>query len=167
MTVSIVTRELIAGGFEDAAGKAASSSPLTGAEFHAFYDRMVRPLWLYLTRVTGNRALADDLVEETFYRFFRSGRSGNSEHQRRIRIFRIATELACGAIGADSTATSQSGLDQALGQLRPRERAMLWLAYAQGWPEADITEIVGVGPEKVAAFLVRARKQMAGMLGEK
>jgi len=39
--------------------------------FRAFYDRTARPVWSYLARITGDRALADDLLQESYYRFLR------------------------------------------------------------------------------------------------
>src|SRR5580692_6527162 len=38
--------------------------------FRAFYDRTARGVWAYLARVTGDRQLADDLLQETFIAFY-------------------------------------------------------------------------------------------------
>src|SRR4051812_3990903 len=62
--------------------------------FSGFYDRTARGLWAYLARVTGDRALADDLVQETFYRFLRASATYESEAHRRNSLYRIATNLA-------------------------------------------------------------------------
>ena len=39
--------------------------------FRAFYDRTARQVWAYLARITGDRTLADDLLQESYYRFLR------------------------------------------------------------------------------------------------
>ena len=62
--------------------------------FRAFYDRTARGVWAYLARVTGDRQLADDLLQETFYRFLRAGAPYDSEAHRRNSLYRIATNLA-------------------------------------------------------------------------
>ena len=40
--------------------------------FRGFYDRTARTLRAYLARVTGNAALADDLLQESYYRLLRA-----------------------------------------------------------------------------------------------
>jgi len=59
--------------------------------FRAFYDRTARGVWAYLARVTGDRQLADDLLQETFYRFLRAAAIYDSETHRRNALYRIAT----------------------------------------------------------------------------
>ena len=62
--------------------------------FRAFYERTARGVWAYLARVTGDRQLADDLLQETYYRFLRAAASHESESHRRNSLYRIATNLA-------------------------------------------------------------------------
>src|ERR1700724_4874766 len=62
--------------------------------FRAFYDRTARGVWAYLARVTGDRQLADDLLQETYYRFLRAAATHESEAHRRHSLYRIATNLA-------------------------------------------------------------------------
>src|SRR5512135_3259409 len=62
--------------------------------FRAFYDRTARGIWAYLARITGDRQLADDLLQETFYRFLRAAATHQSEEHRRNSLYRIATNLA-------------------------------------------------------------------------
>ena len=47
-------------------------------------------------------------------------------------------------------------------RLRPRERALLWLAYAQGHAHAEIAETLGVKTGSVKLLLFRARRKLAG-----
>ena len=61
--------------------------------FRAFYDRTARVLRAYLSRVTGDGTLADDLLQETYYRFLRARSDYESEAHRRNSLFRIASNL--------------------------------------------------------------------------
>jgi RNA polymerase sigma-70 factor (ECF subfamily) len=155
-------------------------------EFRVFYDRNSRPLWAYLTRLAGNREAADDLVQEAFYRFLRANVTLDSDAHRRNYLFRIATnlvrdgfrqsrtrpatvehdvELLAGGIDVGRQSDQRTDLNRAMAQLKPRERAMLWLAYAQGSSHREIAEVVGVKADSVKPLLFRARRRLADLLG--
>ena len=61
--------------------------------FRGFYDRTARTLRAYLARVTGDAALADDLLQEAYYRFLRARGNYEGDAHRRNALFRIATNL--------------------------------------------------------------------------
>ena len=159
--------------------------------FRAFYDRTARPLWSYLSRMACDPQLADDLLQESFYRFLRARGHWESEAHRRAYLFRIATNLVLDgrrrarrglivplpdgpdgdeqnipAAGGDLAEASvrRTDLRNAMDRLRPRERALLWLAYAQGHAHAEIAETLGVKTGSVKLLLFRARRKLAGLL---
>lgn len=173
----------------DAAG-AAVELMMDEETFRAFYERNASALWGYLVRITGNRQSADDLLQETFYRFLRANAAHESEAHRRNSLFRIATNLARDArrraavrplfgIGGsdidrmrssdDSAGTERAAnVNQALARLKPNERAMLWMAYAEGASHPEIANALGVSPGSIKMLLFRARRRMAAILrGEK
>jgi RNA polymerase sigma-70 factor (ECF subfamily) len=155
--------------------------------FRAFYDSTARSAWLYLLRVTHDTHLADDLLQETYYRFLRTERSYDSEAHRRNYLFRIATNLARDRhrrrsvplvdMPGDShpdaprrradegeLAARRTDLSRAMARLKPRDRALLWLAYANGSSHVEIAESLGVKSGSVKALLLRARRRLAGLL---
>jgi RNA polymerase sigma-70 factor (ECF subfamily) len=155
--------------------------------FRAFYDRTARLLWAYLSRVTGSPAAADDLVQESYYRFLRARVDYESEAHRRHYLFRIATNLArdrhrrtlttpeytldpqdCAELPAPldpGAADRRADLLRAMARLKPRERAMLWLAYAQGSSHREIGDALGLKTGSIKLLLFRARRKLAGLLG--
>jgi RNA polymerase sigma-70 factor (ECF subfamily) len=157
--------------------------------FRAFYDRTARSVWSYLARITGDRTLADDLLQESYYRLLRAERRFDSESHRRNYLFRIATNLAHdrrrrgrhavnvpvpaenepGALvdGSDLAAETERRTDlaRAMATLKPREREMLWLAYAQGSSHEEIAESLGVRKASIKILLFRARRRLATALG--
>jgi RNA polymerase sigma-70 factor (ECF subfamily) len=62
--------------------------------FRGFYERNARGVWAYLARISGDRQQAEDLLQETFYRFLRAGAEHESEAHRRNSLYRIATNVA-------------------------------------------------------------------------
>lgn len=155
--------------------------------FRLFYERNARGVWAYLARMTGSGEQADDLLQETFYRFLRAASEHESEAHRRNSLYRIATNVARDAhrramvrlpftarhedveqvaAGGDAGGTQRAlELTQALKSLSARERAMLWLAYAEGASHEEIAGAVGVKQASIKALLYRARKKMAALLG--
>lgn len=61
--------------------------------FRIFYDRTARPLWSYLYRVSGNSALADDLMQESYYRLLRRRLPELNQDYLKNYLFRVATNL--------------------------------------------------------------------------
>ena len=157
--------------------------------FRAFYDRNARGLWAYLSRITGDRQVADDLLQETFYRFLRAAATHESEAHRRNSLYRIATNLARDArrrsltriipslmgndiehvpsgrdVGASERTTD---FTRAMSHLNARERALLWLAYAEGASHREIASVLGLRPASLKPMLFRARRKLAALLGGK
>ncbi len=58
----------------------------------------------------------------------------------------------------------RADLRRAMDRLRPRDRALLWLAYAQGHAHSEIAETLGVKTGSVKLLLFRARRKLAGLL---
>ena len=147
--------------------------------FRAFYDRTAPALWAYLSRLSGDRQLADDLLQESYYRLLRSRETFEGEAHRRNYLFRIATNLvkdsrrgrfAWRNLPVPELPAQPDPLDdradvqRALARLKPRDRALLWLAYAQGSSHSEIAGVLGVKTGSIKLLLHRARRRMAAML---
>lgn len=164
----------------DLESKAAAASRMSEDEFRAFYDRTARPVWAYLVRLTGDPHLADDLLQEAFYRFYRAGSVYQNESHRRNSLFRIATNLARDSgrrkrrgidvaipedlQAVDARPDQRTDLARALEKLKPMQREILWLAYGQGSSHAEIAEIIGVSSKSIKSLLFRARRKLAELL---
>jgi RNA polymerase sigma-70 factor (ECF subfamily) len=76
-----------------AVDKAMDTGHMDTDQFAAFYGRSARPLWAYLARASGDCALADDLMQESYVRFLSAGYSVDGEVAARMVLFRIASNL--------------------------------------------------------------------------
>jgi RNA polymerase sigma-70 factor (ECF subfamily) len=158
--------------------------------FRLFYERTARPVWAYLSRMSGDPRLADDLLQETYYRFLRADVRYDDDAHRRNYLFRIATNLVrdmkrrrprvteadmsaegrelepADPLSADATGGAVRRLDltRSLARLKPRERDLLWLAYAQGSSHKEIAEALGLKAASVKLLLFRARRRLAALL---
>ncbi len=159
---------------------------MTEEAFRAFYNLTARPVWSYIARITGDRRMADDLLQETYYRFLRSNVAFESEDHRRNYLFRIATNLAhdqrrrprVDAVPVDEAAATvpaatesadqaarRIDLTRAVAHLKPRERSLLWLAYAQGWSHEEIASALGLKTASLKTLLFRARQRLLLLIG--
>src|SRR5882672_6723716 len=67
--------------------------PMDEAAFETFYRKTAGGIWSYIYRMTGDAAMADDLLQKTFYRFLRSNPAiADDDHLRRY-VYRTATNL--------------------------------------------------------------------------
>ena len=155
--------------------------------FAAFYERSARSLWAYLARTSGDSALAEDIMQESYVRFLCIAHPpsylADGEVACRRYLFRIATNLLrdhwrrprpasideipeSAFANADEHAAfdSQLILGPALASMRPRDRQILWLAYAEGYSHREIAEITGLGATSIRLLLFRARRKIARLL---
>ena len=169
-------------------GDAERTFLMTEEAFRAFYDVTARPVWSYLARITGDPRLADDLLQEAYYRFLRTRSDFESDDHRRNYLFRIATNLVrdhrrrrgheeqrlsdesqvpdtSGGPNEGDRAVRRLDLARAMDQMKPRERSLLWLAYAQGCSHEEIADVLGLKKASLKALLFRARKRLLALLG--
>lgn len=161
----------------------ATEPAMDSDRFGAFYERSSRPLWAYLARVSGDGALADDLMQESYLRFLCTGSAPDGEVASRRYLFRIASNLlrdhwrrpiplqldelpeerwTSGDMAGQME--SRLTLEPAMAKLRPRDRQLLWLAHAENYSHREIAEITGLGVTSIRLLLFRARREMALLL---
>src|SRR5262245_23895743 len=183
MAIVSMTRELLLSA--DRELDRASTVTMDEEAFRAFYERNARGLWAYLARVTGDRQLAEDLLQETFYRFVRAGARHESESHRRSSLFQIATNLArdsgrrtrqrgdhvpleeaslVGGPSPDGVVAERTDLTRALGRLKASERRLIWLAYGQGMSHREIAGALRLKEGSIRLLLYRARGKLARLL---
>ena len=165
----------------------AAELPMDNDAFAGFYSRSARPLWAYLARVSGDPALADDLMQESYVRFLCAAHpamvASEGEVAARRYLFRIATNLLrdhwrrphstsieelpeelFAASARSAQADSQAVLGPALALMRPLDRQLLWLAHAEGYSHREIAEVTGLASASIRLLLFRARRKIAALL---
>lgn len=151
--------------------------------FAGFYQRSAPALRAYLARVSGNPALADDVLQESYLRFLCASQPEGGEVNYRRYLYRIATNLLhdhwrrpkfgsledipeqfLAAQDLSVQVDLQAALDPAMAQMRPRDRQLLWLAHAEGYSHREIAEITGLATASIRLLLFRARRKIARLL---
>lgn len=161
--------------------------------FERIVRRYQRPIISLILRVLGekgDRALAEDLAQETFVKAYRKLAAFDSTRRLSSWLFRIAHNTAVDALRRsksrgvrpaegditpddmpaasvpDPLETQALGqaLEQALDQLRPEFRAAVMLRYEEGLPFDEIAQVLGVPETTARSHVHRARKQLASLL---
>jgi RNA polymerase sigma-70 factor (ECF subfamily) len=153
------------------------------AAFGELYERTAPKIAAYLRRVTGSPDWAEDLLQDTYVRFLNAERPAMDERQTLSYLYRVATNLVYDGwrsmrreraweeiTPAEDTAPEPVGLrrdvEEALARLSARERALVWLAYVEGYAHRDIARVLEVKETSVRVLLFRARRKLAKILDE-
>jgi RNA polymerase sigma-70 factor (ECF subfamily) len=147
-------------------------------QFQALYNANARPIHAYLLGVTANKDVADDVLQETWFRFLQRHPARMPFEEARPYLFRIATNLLRDRWRARQEAQwpedfdpghvrdmdAQLDVRHVMQALKPRERELLWLAYVEGMSHQEIAIATGLTALSVRPLLFRARKKAASLL---
>jgi RNA polymerase sigma-70 factor (ECF subfamily) len=154
----------------------------------ALYDAHAAPVWRYVVHLTGDRAAADDVVQETLLRAWRSPRileqdpattrswmftvarhividEARSAHHRR----EIAMAETPDVVTADQTDTLFDAMliEEALASLSIEHRTVIVRAYFGGLPIAEIAAELDIPPGTVKSRLHYGLRALRLALQEK
>ncbi|HEY2325824.1 MAG TPA: RNA polymerase sigma factor [Thermoanaerobaculia bacterium] len=145
-------------------------------ELEELYCATAPRLRRYLARLVDD---PEDVTQETFFRYLRAGYTVTGEERVKI-LFTIATNLARNAWNAGRASARQGGAEArptfrpdpidrldliaALRALSPRERALIWLACAEGYAHRDVARMMGMAQASVRVLLFRARRKLARLM---
>jgi RNA polymerase sigma-70 factor (ECF subfamily) len=151
------------------------------AAFHIFYRETAPMLRAYIRRASGDAALADDILQEAFYRFLRADLPVTEKFQRKAYLYRIANSLLSDhwrrlkrerrwslanvlAGGTVQKAERDGDAMRVFRALKPQEQSLLWLAYVEGFDHREMALALDLKEKSVRVLLFRARKKLAGLL---
>jgi RNA polymerase sigma-70 factor (ECF subfamily) len=154
---------------------------MTEAEFRELYAETARPLKSYLSRLLSSVTLADDFLQECYYRILRAELPEMDMAGRKNYLYRIATNLArdhfrrgkfepaplderTAEMPAQKGGEYAGDVEKVMAEIPSRERELMWLAYVEGASHREIAAITGLKEASVRPLLFRARRKLAGLL---
>lgn len=163
----------------------AQSSPaaerMDEAAFHSLYRETAPTLRAYIRRASGDAALADDLLQETFFRLLRAEMPKLERPQLKAYLYRIASSLLTDhwrrlkrerQWSLRTIFRTHTSDDVELGQdmsrifasLKPPEQTLLWLAHVEGFDHQEIAQALQLKEKSVRVLLFRARRKLGNIL---
>jgi RNA polymerase sigma-70 factor (ECF subfamily) len=150
--------------------------------FRRFYEETAPGLQGYIRRTCGEADLAEDILQEAFYRFLRADLPQMAPQQMKAYLFKTATTLLADHWRREgreklwkklwSPPATHSGqetedVSKAFAALKPAERALLWLAYVEGFEHGEIALALGLKEKSIRVLLFRSRKRLAQVLSRR
>jgi RNA polymerase sigma-70 factor (ECF subfamily) len=146
------------------------------AFMRGLYTEHAGELWRYAMRLTGDRARAEDVVQETLLRAWQHPQLADGERSPRAWLFRVAHNMIideCRSVRFRSEVSSPDGSDEfeqcgpdevdaaldrlliadALTHLSPEHRAVIRRSYYLGWTIAQIADDLQIAEGTVKSRL--------------
>ena len=153
----------------------------SGTEFEQLFDRYNTMLFRIAYARTQSRSDAEDIVQETWVRYFRNTPELESEEHRKAWLLRVCVNCANSFLtsawrrhsaplddtlpGGDSPETDRTDILRAVGSLPDKYRTVIHLFYYEDLSVREIAEIVGSREAAVKTQLHRARQMLKEKLG--
>jgi len=165
----------------DLVGRARAGDP---AAFERLFERYQAPILNYLHRMVGDRAVAEDLTQDTFIKAYRALPGTSPDLAFKAWIYRIATNTAISHLrrqkivrwvpflagtdhASDESIERSVGrrydVEQALKRLPQHYAMILLLRHYQGLSLAETASALDITENAAKLRLFRARKAFAGV----
>ncbi len=143
-------------------------------EIGRLYETVGPRLLQYLERRTGNPALAADLVQDIFVGLLRSPIAAGSPQEAKSWLYRAAHSRLIDSVRRErrsrlllrferepvAAPAAESGFERVFRLLKPRDGALLWLAYVEEMSHEEIAKVLNVKPGSVKVLLYRSRRRL-------
>ena len=159
------------------------------ALMRVLYDEHAAALWRYALRLTGDRARAEDVVQETLLRAWQHPEVADDERSIRAWLFTVARNMIIDERRSSRFRSEVSSLDgagaperagpdqvnaaldrllvgDALAQLSLEHRAVVWRSYYLGWTTAQIADDLQIAEGTVKSRLHYALRALRLTLQE-
>ena len=167
---------------------------MAGSEsaFEQIVRRYQRPVIGLIARITGDRALAEDLAQDAFLKAYRNLSAFDTKRRLSSWLFRIAHNTAIDSLRRARTRTLNleapvaadevldppappvpdpverqalgEALERALAGLRTEYRAAITLRYEEGLSFDEIAHVMSIPEATARSHVHRARKELAAVL---
>ncbi len=183
-------RQVSAGGVMSVAADDAELIELVARGDHGAYrelvNRHLRGMHVFVYRMLGSRAEAEEVCQESFLRLWKQASSYVARAKPSTWLYRIAHNLAIDRLRRRREGQHPMGIEElpdsgrpslhlhqkqvaqaverALGELPPRQRAAISLVHYQGMSSAEAAQVLGIRLRALESLLARGRQKLREQL---
>jgi RNA polymerase sigma-70 factor (ECF subfamily) len=160
------------------------SNKLWKESFKIFYENHARRFRLFILKTCGDEGMTEDIFQESFFRFLRSAPIGLNEHQQKSYLYKVAYRLILDQKKKFRTETKfrselyeepgskgnpelSTHIEDLFRLLKPKERSLLWLAYAEGFSHREISRLTKDREKSIKVQIFRAKQKFASILRQR
>ncbi len=153
-----------------------------------FYENYSRSFWFYIYKICGDEQMADDIFQESFYKFLKAKINFQNEKHMQAYLYRIAYRLIIDKVrrikvekrafeeeqrvylsnirkeSPQSEIHFSLDMEKTFKKLKPKERMLLWLAYVEEYSYGEIAEMTETKENSLKVQIFRAREKLAKIL---
>jgi RNA polymerase sigma-70 factor (ECF subfamily) len=153
-----------------------------------FYENYSRSFWFYIFKICGDEQVANDIFQESFYKFLKAKINFQNEKHMQAYLYRIAYRLIIDKMrrikvekkafkehqktyirniqkeGPQSEVNFSLDMEKTFKKLKPKEKMLLWLAYVEGYSHEEISEMTETKESSLKVQIFRARQKLAKIL---
>jgi len=132
------------------------------------------------TSVCGNKGDAEDVFSDVFFALWRLNKQYSSDEHLKAWLIRVSVNKAKNVrksaynrhkavlheniFAEDNSFENSLDVQNALEKLKPRDRAVVYLHYYEGYSYQEISKIIGLKEGSVRSVAKRAREEMKELL---
>lgn len=150
-------------------------------EFEAAVDKYADILFRCAYTYCGNRADAEDVVQETFIKYLKKSPSFNDEAHEKAWLIRVAVNLSKDLMKSywyknkselieditdENDANDKCDIWESVSHLPPKYKIVTELYFHEGYTIKEIAEIIGAKQSTVGDRLTKAKKMLSESLKE-
>lgn len=148
--------------------------------FKIFYHKYSQGFWYFILKICGDENMADDVFQESFFRFIKAAPVKLNEYQQKSYLYKIATRLIIDQrrkLQVEKKYLPESyreeknknflaaiDVEKIFALLKPKERSLVWLAYIEEYSHKEIADMLNIKEKGIRVQLHRIRRKVSEKL---
>lgn len=148
--------------------------------FKIFYQKYSQGFWYFILKICGDENMADDIFQESFFKFIKAAPAKLNEYQQKSYLYKIAFRLIIDQKRKlkvekkywpenyreekNRNFLAAIDMEKIFALLKPKERSLMWLAYVEEYSHKEIADMLNIKEKGIRVQLHRIRRKVTEKL---